>query len=194
MLRSRTQVSEQSNSLDCRCWHKAERFGTAAIPSALGGPTDALSGCRRREKVTHNGPLESVVLPEGADIVRHPRALSARCRCSPWDAHALGALRGFTRSYRPGSYGTYRTQKSSLSAHGRVCPDEVGCRNMCGWNAPGSSGRQEPAYDTSCWNGLMSQLRGLMGLTLGARNLHIPIALSVLVVLAGYYAGSIVGI
>ena len=40
----------------------------------------------------------------------------------------------------------------------------------------------------------MSQLRGLMGLTLGARNLHMPIALSVLVVLAGYYAGGIVGI
>jgi hypothetical protein len=65
---------------------------------------------------------------------------------------------------------------------------------MCGWNAPDSSGRQEPAYDTSCWNGLMSQLWGLMGLTLGARNLHMPIALSVLLVLAGYYAGSIVGI
>jgi integral membrane sensor domain MASE1 len=40
----------------------------------------------------------------------------------------------------------------------------------------------------------MSQLRGLMGLTLRARNLHMPIALSVLVVLAGYYAGGIVGI
>ena len=40
----------------------------------------------------------------------------------------------------------------------------------------------------------MRQLRGLIGLTLGARNLHMPIALNVLVVLAGYYAGGIVGI
>ena len=40
----------------------------------------------------------------------------------------------------------------------------------------------------------MSQLRALMGLTLGTRNLHMPIALSVLLVLAGYYAGGIVGI
>ena len=40
----------------------------------------------------------------------------------------------------------------------------------------------------------MSQLRGLIGLTLGARNLHMSIALSVPVVLAGYYAGGIVGI
>ena len=40
----------------------------------------------------------------------------------------------------------------------------------------------------------MSQLGGLMGLTLGVRNLHVPIALSVPVALAGYYAGGIVGI
>ena len=46
----------------------------------------------------------------------------------------------------------------------------------------------------SCWDVLMGQLRGLMGLTLGARNLHMPITLSVLLVLAGYYAGGIVGI
>ena len=41
---------------------------------------------------------------------------------------------------------------------------------------------------------VISQLRGLVGFALGARNLHIPIVLSVLLVLAGYYAGSIVGI
>ena len=40
----------------------------------------------------------------------------------------------------------------------------------------------------------MSQLQGLLGLTLGTRNLHMTIALSVPVVLAGYYAGGIVGI
>jgi len=40
----------------------------------------------------------------------------------------------------------------------------------------------------------ISQLRGLKGSALGTRNLHISIALSVLLVLAGYYAGSIVGI
>jgi integral membrane sensor domain MASE1 len=39
-----------------------------------------------------------------------------------------------------------------------------------------------------------SQLRGLGGFALGIRNLYLPIALSVLLVLAGYYAGSIVGI
>ena len=41
---------------------------------------------------------------------------------------------------------------------------------------------------------VISQLRGLVGFALGTRNLHMPIALSVLLVLAGYYAGSIVGI
>ena len=41
---------------------------------------------------------------------------------------------------------------------------------------------------------VISQLRGLKGSALGTRNLHISIALSVLLVLAGYYAGSIVGI
>ncbi len=39
---------------------------------------------------------------------------------------------------------------------------------------------------------VIRQLRGLVGFALGTRNL--PIALSVLLVLAGYYAGSIVGI
>jgi PAS domain S-box-containing protein len=41
---------------------------------------------------------------------------------------------------------------------------------------------------------VISQLRGLKGSELGTRNLQMPIALSVLVVLAGYYAGSIFGI
>ena len=41
---------------------------------------------------------------------------------------------------------------------------------------------------------VISQLRGLKGSALGTRNLHISIALSVLLVLAGYYAGSICGI
>ena len=41
---------------------------------------------------------------------------------------------------------------------------------------------------------VISQLRGLVGFALGTRNLHMPIALSVLLVLAGYYAGSIFGI
>jgi PAS domain S-box-containing protein len=40
---------------------------------------------------------------------------------------------------------------------------------------------------------VISQLRGLVGFALGTRNLHMPIVLSVLV-LAGYYAGGIVGI
>ena len=34
-------------------------FGTVAIPSASGGRTDALSGCRRREKVTQSRPRRS---------------------------------------------------------------------------------------------------------------------------------------
>ena len=38
---------------------------------------------------------------------------------------------------------------------------------------------------------VISQLRELVGFALGTRNLHMPIALSVLLVLAGYYAGSI---
>jgi PAS domain S-box-containing protein len=40
----------------------------------------------------------------------------------------------------------------------------------------------------------VSQLRGLVGSAHGTRNLHMPVALSVLLVLAVYYAGSIVGI
>ena len=47
---------------------------------------------------------------------------------------------------------------------------------------------------TFMWERVISQLRGLVGFALGTRNLHMPIALSVLLVLAGYYAGSIVGI
>jgi hypothetical protein len=39
-----------------------------------------------------------------------------------------------------------------------------------------------------------SQLRSLVDSALGTRDLHIPFALSVLLVLAGYYTGSIVGI
>jgi PAS domain S-box-containing protein len=39
-----------------------------------------------------------------------------------------------------------------------------------------------------------SKLRGLGGFALGTRILHVPIALSVLVVLAGYYVGGVVGI
>ncbi len=41
---------------------------------------------------------------------------------------------------------------------------------------------------------VISQLRELVGFALGTRNLHMPIVLSVLLVLAGYYAGSIFGI
>src|SRR5262245_64751407 len=40
----------------------------------------------------------------------------------------------------------------------------------------------------------ISQFRGLVGFALGTRNLHIAIVLSALLVFAGYYAGSIVGI
>ena len=40
----------------------------------------------------------------------------------------------------------------------------------------------------------MRQLRELVGFAPGTRNLHIDILLSALLVLAGYYAGSIVGI
>jgi PAS domain S-box-containing protein len=47
---------------------------------------------------------------------------------------------------------------------------------------------------TSTLKRVINQLRGLKGSAVGTHNLHISIALSVLLVLAGYYAGSIVGI
>ena len=41
---------------------------------------------------------------------------------------------------------------------------------------------------------VISQLRGLVGFALGTGNLHMPIALSVLLVSAGYYVGGLAGI